>query len=289
MLDMLETPNFQFIHAQIQMLLTSKNNLRYSKHVMILAAELLCVSPAAYRMLRRSGVINLPREQTVRDLMTRSLDDQNLTAILQELQPQQRLLNILFDEVKLRSSLRFTAGHIMGHAQNVPDQLSSSALCFEAICHHGGPRFIIRVVPVTKLNSKQLQCYLLEAVESVVKSGGCIISIVCDNCPINQSLYSDLGGPGPVNLPCHVNKVFLVYDYVHIFKNLRNNWITEPKQELHFTEDGHKYVALWRDVKALYEDDRMTAVRLTKLTHTSVHPKILQRQSVPLVCQVFNE
>lgn len=60
----------------------------------------------------------------------------------------------------------------MGHAQNVPDQVSSSALCFEVICHHGGPRFIIRVIPVSKLNAKQLQCYLLEAVETLVKSGG---------------------------------------------------------------------------------------------------------------------
>jgi hypothetical protein len=33
----------------------------------------------------------------------------------------------------------------------------------------------------------------------------------------------------------------------------------------------------------------MTSVRLTKLTYTSVHPKILQRQSVPLVRQVFHD
>ena len=42
-------------------------------------------------------------------------------------------------------------------------------------------------------------------------------------------------------------------------------------------------------MKALYEEDRVTAVRLTKLNYTSVHSKILQRQSVPLVCQVFHE
>ena len=34
---------------------------------------------------------------------------------------------------------------------------------------------------------------------------------------------------------------------------------------------------------------RTVSVRLTKLTHTSVFPKPLQRQSVPLVCQVFND
>ena len=102
-------------------------------------------------------------------------------------------------------------------------------------------------------------------------------------------MYRKLGGPGTVSLPDHANKVFLVYDDVHIFKNLRNNWITEPKQELHFREEGKDYVARWRDVKALHDEDRKTSVRLTKLTFTSVYPKTLQRQSVPLVCQVFHD
>ena len=48
-------------------------------------------------------------------------------------------------------------------------------------------------------------------------------------------------------------------------------------------------MAFWGDARALYEEDRNTTLRLTKLTHTAVFPKPLQRQSVSLVCQVFNE
>ena len=51
-------------------------------------------------------------------------------------------------------------------------------------------------------------------------------------------------------------------------------------------KDGKEYIAYWSDIKALYEEDRLTAIRLTKLTHTAVFPKPLQRQSVLLVCQV---
>ena len=83
--------------------------------------------------------------------------------------------------------------------------------------------------------------------------------------------------------------VFLVFDYVHIFKNVRNNWITVANQQLSFVKDGKDYIAYWADIKALYEEDRLTVIRLTKLTHTAVFPKPLQRQSVPLVCQVFND
>ena len=53
--------------------------------------------------------------------------------------------------------------------------------------------------------------------------------------------------------------------------------------------NGEKYLACWSEVIALYEEDRKPAIRLTKLTNTSVHTKPLQRQSVPLVSQVFND
>ena len=53
--------------------------------------------------------------------------------------------------------------------------------------------------------------------------------------------------------------------------------------------NGEKYLACWSDVIALYEEDRKSSIRLTKLTNTSVHTKPLQRQSVPLVSQVFDD
>ena len=53
--------------------------------------------------------------------------------------------------------------------------------------------------------------------------------------------------------------------------------------------DGKSYLACWSDIRALYDDDRQSTIRMTKLTHTSIYPKPLQRQSVPLVSQVFND
>ena len=54
-------------------------------------------------------------------------------------------------------------------------------------------------------------------------------------------------------------------------------------------KDGIVYTARWADIEAIYNEDRTTSIRLTKLTHSSVYPKPFQRQSVPLVCQVFHE
>ena len=63
----------------------------------------------------------------------------------------------------------------------------------------------------------------LEIIETVQRSGGRPVSVICDNCPLNQRLYKEFDGPGLVKLPNDRLEVYLVYDYVHIFKNLRNN------------------------------------------------------------------
>ena len=72
------------------------------------------------------------------------------------------------------------------------------------------------------------------------------------------------------------DNLFLVFDYVHVFKNLQNNWISEKLQTLTFTKDSIKYTAGWKDIIKLYNEDKVIPLRLTKLMHTSVFPKILQ-------------
>ena len=198
------------------------------------------------------------------------------------MKPQQRLVNILFDEVKLIQAIRLIGGHIIGHASNKPEdneELATSALVIEIVCHHGGPEYILGVHPVSTLKAVDILQMLSEAVRVIKDNDGFPVSFICDNCPTNQGVYSQLGGLW----------VFLTYGLVHIFKNLRNNWITEATQRLSLMKNGIEYIACWNDIKKLYNEDRQTSLRLTKLTHTAVYTKPLQCQSVPLVRQVFNE
>lgn len=169
MVELHDQPLFQFLQDQMLLLLTKPNVRRFTKHILVLAAELFCVSPAAYRMLRNSGAICLPHENRVRELLSRASNEMHLERLLAELKPEQRLVNLLFDEVKLVSTVRFTGGHMMGYATNDPESLNtlaSSALVLKIICHHGGPRYVFQLHPTHKLNAKQLQKILIEAVAS---------------------------------------------------------------------------------------------------------------------------
>ena len=291
MADFHDSPHFQFIVSQLRMLLTKPKGRRYDKETIVLAAELYNISPAAYKMLRKSGAMALPSINIIKRLLSNASQEENLKSLFSKLKTQQKLVNILFDEVKLTQAQRFTNAHIHGHAINAnsADALATHALVVELVCHHGGPKYILRVIPVAKLNASDLEIILLEAAQAVKNAGGEPVSFICDNCATNQGVYSKLGGPGKVYLETLGQFVFLVFDYVHIFKNIRNNWITVMNKTLSFEKDGVSYFAAWSDIIALYDEDRHSTIRMTKLTHTSVYPKPLQRQSVPLVCQVFND
>ena len=94
-------------------------------------------------MLRNSGSVVLPRVELIKKLLSNSLHDENLKKLFQQLQPQQHFVNILFDEVKLTETLRYSGGHVVGYAQNVSgddEVLATHALVIEVVCHFGGPK-----------------------------------------------------------------------------------------------------------------------------------------------------
>ena len=157
---------------------------------------MICISPATYRFLGNSKTLILPNEKLIRELLSKSLQNNNLQILLEKIEPQQRLVSILFDEVKLKKALRFSDSHIIRQALNNQDELATSALVIEIVCHHGGPRFVLSITPVFRLNSTQLSSLLQESVRVIIEKGGCPFVLICDNCPLNQGTYGLLGGPG---------------------------------------------------------------------------------------------
>ena len=43
-----------------------------------------------------------------------------------------------------------------------------------------------------------------------------------------------------IELWCTTDDMFLLFDYVHLIKNVQNNWITESYQKLVFHADGKR-------------------------------------------------
>ena len=83
--------------------------------------------------------------------------------------------------------------------------------------------------------------------------------------------------------------MFLIYDPVHLIKNLRNNWITERTRTLAFPLPDHTgtQLAVWSHLQDLSAAEERTTFKLSALTKAAVSPSNIQKQSVSLVLQVF--
>ena len=97
------------------------------------------VSPAAYRLIRNSRLVYLPSQRFLKGILSNTFQDENLGKVFLSLQPQQRIVNILFDEVKLKQAVCFSNGHVYGYSENNSEELATSALVIELVCHYGAP------------------------------------------------------------------------------------------------------------------------------------------------------
>ena len=83
--------------------------------------------------------------------------------------------------------------------------------------------------------------------------------------------------------------IYLLYDFVHLLKNIRNNWLTEKMGELAFYERGMKKMARWSHLVELYKLEAEGLVKMSKLTKVSVYLKPIESQSVATCLRVFCE
>ena len=91
--------------------------------------------------------------------------------------------------------------------------------------------------------------------------------------------------------------MFLLYDTVHILKNIRNNWYSEATKTLCFPtdweiDDNNEVSAtttLKSDLAELYkrESNLCNLLKLSKLKANSVAPNNTEKQNVSLVLDVF--
>ena len=113
------------------------------------------------------------------------------------------------------------------------------------------------------LTAVKLFDHLKSALSIINNCGATVFALICDNNRVNQSCYKnmftpvDSAKPWIAKNPCNENlNLFLMFDTVHIMKNIRNNWITEKsKTLLFFYHDGNTLEATWQPLIDLYNHE----------------------------------
>ena len=184
--------------------------------------------------------------------------------------------------------MTYHGGSVFGRACNNPSMLANSVLGLMIDCMFGGPTFLSIMVPVAKLNVDFLLEQINELISSITSSNGSVIALICDGNRTNQSFFKRFTTVD--NKPWRAsNNLFLLFDYVHISKNIINNWMTEKTGEMVYEDNGVLKTAKWDHLLQLYraESSQDPILKLSRLNEKSVMPKHTEKQSVSLCLQVF--
>ena len=121
-------------------------------------------------------------------------------------------------------------------------------------------------------------------IKLVHDAGGRVFCIMSDNLSVirksckmlhetfkSESVSSDVH-PFPNS---KFSSLFTLYDPTHLFKNVRNNWITEKTQTLEFLdpEINEVFTAKWKDLIEIYTSELESDIKGTKLNHTTLYPQ----------------
>ena len=171
----------------------------------------------------------MPSVRTLRKLTSKvgKLNDKEFVSnIFPNLDEKQRKCIVLVDEVYVKPSLQYHGGHIFGKAANNPDALANTVLAIMIKCLNGGPRFLVKMIPVSNLNATFLYDQVCQILEIIKSSSGTAMAVITDNNRTNQAFFKLFNTPE--SKPWKTSDgIFLLYDYVHLLKSVKNNWLTE--------------------------------------------------------------
>ena len=261
----------------------------YTTEIIVRAFEYFTTSRSLYHRLRQD--FQLPSVQTLTRITSKvtKLDDTAFsTAVFKSLEESQRQCVLLQDEVYVKKMMLYHGGQIFGRGVDNPQCLAKTVLGIMVSCMFGGPNFLSKILPISRLTSAFLRDQVQLSISCIEQAGGQVKAVICDGNRNNQALFKLLGAdsktPWKTESGC-----FLLYDYVHILKNIRNNWLTEQEGELTFDDDGVMRTAKWRHLRELHKLECQSLVKMSDLNEVAVSPKPVERQKVTTCLRVFSE
>ena len=145
-------------------------------------------------------------------------------------------------------------------------------------------------LPVFSLKTEFLTNQINIVMNVIHEVGGYVFLIMTDNLSVNQKMFKVYHKENPgtaiysIRHPIHnpiFDTLFTLYDMPHCFKNIRNNWVSEPSQTLEFVEPITQKVhqAKWKDLVQIYHDECNPLIKETKLSYAALYSTNFEKQN----------
>lgn len=209
---------------------------------------------------------------------------------IQNLTPQERLVSIVLDEVYSARRIEFQNGKFFGLED---EDVTKTLLCFMLNGVAGKYQDIVAMVPLVKVSADIIKKWFLRVLEVVSEIGFDVVATSTDGHSANRRFYSELGNG---QMPVHImnpfkpgSRIYLLFDSVHIFKNVFNNLLN--RRNFKCPAFGETEVsASFKHVEDLYRREMGKPVKFAhKLSDKVIAPKPIERTKVELADRFFHD
>ena len=102
------------------------------------------------------------------------------------------------------------------------------------------------------MNANSLHKELTKRMTRIEQASGRLKAVISDSNRTNQACFKKYNAvEGKPWLT--VEETYLLYDFVHLIKNIKNLWLTEKTSQLKFENQGKEYIADFQHVTALHK------------------------------------
>ena len=229
---------------------------KYEPELIVRAFEYYATSRALYSKLTKDFQFPAVRTlQRITSKVAKQDDVQFLKNVFSNIEEKIRKCILMLDEVYVNAALLLHGGDLFGKAQNDPSKLATTILTMMLKCGFGGPEVVAKMLPVAKLDAKFQFSETLSLIENIINVHGDILAVIVDGNRVNQKFFKQFakveGKPWLARMKNLNKSLYLFYDYVHLLKCVRNNWLTETNGELEYEWNGEKLVAKWRILRPI--------------------------------------
>ena len=210
----------------------------------------------------------------------------------------ERNVIIQMDEIHVKSTFTYKGGKIIGSSLN-PTGPAKTVFAFMVSSLSKKWSTIIRLLPCA--TSSAIEIFpIIKSVIRDVESCGLFVHVLCtDNYPMNvifKLFAPNLTLEHIVPHPLDFNRpLFLMFDFVHILKYIRNNWLNQKdfNKTIHYPNFENFIdvrTAMFEEIRQLYKCVQNSVAKLApRLTSKACWPSTFVRQNVTLALRIFDD
>ncbi len=291
-----------FICEQLHLAITPMHARKYSADLLAAALMWKTTSTSLYRQLIREDCLTLPSLchliRLSKSLTTGTGLSKSSTAYLrarcEKLNEREKIVVLMLDEIYCAERAEYAGGKFFGSGET--SDMAKTVLSFMIKSIGGSYSDMVALFPVRNLDSHQILGFYSTVMKSLADIGYLVWAISVDNAAPNRKFYIEelCSGNLKTSLP-HPEipdlNVFLLFDAVHNFKNVYNNFQTRKVFVYPgFLNSHEEKKAHYNHLELLYNLELGKPVKIAyKLSDKVLHPTNIEKTNVLLADSIFHE